>query len=355
MQNTVPAMQIAALPASTRLPSNRAASPAALLLGLTFTMPAAQGAVWLDSLAYYRYTQPVRMELLLPVDGAGSAILNPARAVEAGKLHAQYGSRKAGDSRTFDISIGGGWKKRFCAIASFSGASGSFENTNAVIIDNRIGVQAAYRHPLDPRGEGYLSFGVAETHHYVNSLGMFKESRTTTDFGALFVPTRQPGGWRLEFGMSARDLLPFDGTVPDSRSGDGGSSARAHVDFAPWIGTGSLLAASPSRRWSLFGSAALGAEYEPMRLDEPLPGMDAGPLRGYLPRLGVRYRPIPYASLSMERVWSSFWVLDASIGTATWLRQRFDANFRLAYGPNLQYQSPDRTGWTLGWNLALGL
>jgi hypothetical protein len=295
------------------------------------------------------------MELLLPVDGPGSALLNPARATDAGYFHAQYGTRKAGDSRALDISLGGGWADRFCVIASFSGAHGSFENTNAVIIDNRIGAQAAYRHPLDPQGEGYASFGVAETHHYVNFMGSYKDGRTTTDFGALYAPTQRFGGWRLEFGIAARDLRSFQGTVPDHRSGAGNPPRGVRVDFAPWIGTGGVIAESPARHWGLFGSAALGGDYEAAYWDEQLPGMDVGPIRGYLPRLGARYRPVPQASLALERVWSSYWVLDATLGTGEWLPLHGDANLRLAYGPNLQYQYPDRNGWTLGWNLSLGL
>jgi hypothetical protein len=304
----------------------------------------------MDSLSLFRYSQPVRMELLLPPDGPGASLLNPARLADGEKLYAQFGTRTSGDARGIDISLGKGFAQRFYLGAFFAGASGKFDFTNALILDNRFGFQAAYRWSLDPEGKGHVSIGLTDTYSQVNLMDRFKSTRSTPDVGMVYVPSAYPGGWRLEFGWAARDLRGFDGTAPVIDS-DPQTDNYTHVDFAPWLTTGSVSASSPAQRWSLFAEAAAGARYESAYFDKPLAGWNAGVANLYLPRIGATYHPIPPISLGLERVWGRYWSLNTTLGTGNWLPFRCEADFRSAYGPYLQYLNPDRTGWSLAWNL----
>jgi hypothetical protein len=322
-------------------------------IGVVFALPSIPAAANQDSLSLFRYTQPVRMELLLPMDGPGNAPLNPARLIDMNRVFAQYGTRYSGDSRALEIALGAGFAQRVYLGASFFGASGKFDGTNAILLDNRFAFQAAYRHRLDPSGASLISIGLGETIHNVNGMEAFKGSRSTLDAGLLFVPVQKPGGWGMEFGLSGRDLKPFEKQVADNRFSPG-TPKKVKADFAPWITTATLIATSPSTAWSLVGSLALGKTYTPVYWDELLPGWDAGMGRIYLPRLGMRFRLSPAASLSLERVWNQYWVAGISMGTANLFRMHIDSDLRLATGPHLQYSYPDKTGWTLGWNLRLG-
>lgn len=306
----------------------------------------------MDSVSFFRYTQPVRMDLLLPFDGPGAAILNPARLADGERLYAQFGTRKTGDSRATDLSLGGGFSRRFYLGAFFGGAGGKFDFTNAAILDNRFGFQAAYLLPLDGEGKGHVAFGLADTYRQVNLLNAFKATRFTPDLGMVFVPSEYPGGWKLEFGWAARDLRGLDGMAPANDTNPD-APFYTHVDFAPWLTTGSVSASSPGRAWSLFAEAAAGARYEPAYFDKPLAGWDAGGARWYLPRLGAGYRPAPPVSLGLERVWGRYWALNATLGTGNWLPVRCEADLRAAYGPYLQYRTPDGKGWSLAWNLRI--
>lgn len=87
--------------------------------------------------------------------------------------------------------------------------------------------------------------------------------------------------------------------------------------------------------------------------DKPLAGWDAGIARLYIPRIGATYRPIAPVSVGLERVWGRYWSLHTTLGTGEWLPVRCEADFRADYGPYLQYRYPDRTTWSLGWNLRI--
>jgi hypothetical protein len=303
-----------------------------------------------NGISYFRYTQPVRMDLLLPFDGPGSAILNPARLADGERLYAQFGTRKTGDSRALDLSMGAGLFKGFYLGAFFAGASGQFDFSNAVILDNRFGFQAAYQLPLDAEGKGHVSFGLADTYRQVNLLNAFKATRFTPDLGLVFVPSAYPGGWKLEFGWAARDLRGLDEMAPANDTNPN-SDPYSHVDFAPWLTTGSVSASSPARLWSFFAEGAAGARYEPAYFDKPLAGWNAAGARLYLPRIGAAFHPVAPVSLGLERVWGRYWALNTTLGTGNWLPVRCEADFRAAYGPYLQYRYPDHTGWSLAWNL----
>jgi hypothetical protein len=337
------------------MPTHRTKLPlaSALLLATLARSVSAQAGPYGDSLSLFRYTQPVRMTLLLPVDGPAASVLNPARLADGEKLYAQIGTRKSGDSRGLDLSLGGGFFQRFYLGAFASGASGTFSGTNAVILDNRFGIQAAYRWSLDAEGRGHLSIGLTGAFRQVNMMGRFKSIGYTPDMGIVLVPSSYPGGWKLEFGWAVRDLLGFDATAPRPVSDYRDPDQYRHVDFAPWLSTASVIASSPAGRWSLFSEAAAGAIYEPAYRDKELSGLDAGMMRLYLPRIGARYRPVEPLSITLERVWSRYWAASASVGTGSWLPVRLEADLRSAYGPYLQYLYPDRTGWSLGWNLRL--
>lgn len=225
----------------------------------------------------------------------------------------------------------------------------SFEQTNAVIVQNRFGAQFAYRHTLDDEGRGSFSLGLAEASRFVNSLGIFKTASHSLDLGATFVPSHHPGGWRLDFGWSLRDLLPFAVTVPDRTAGD--PDGKSHVDFAPWMTIAGVAAESPGRRWTVFGEAAAGEDYEPAYLDTPLPGWNGNGFRGYLPRMGLRCRATSFVSWELARLWNRYWAAGATLATGSWLPFRGEADFRWANGPFREYQLPDKAGWSLAWNL----
>jgi hypothetical protein len=306
---------------------------------------------WTDSLSLFRYTAPVRMTLLLPPDGPGAAPLNPARLADGERGYVQAGRRKTWDSQGSEFSLGGGIFRRFYLGAFFTGASGDFlPMSNAVILDNRFGFQAAYRHPLDAEGKGHLSLGISNTFRQVNLISAFKSTRYTPDFGLVLAPSSSPGGWGLEFGWALRDIRAFDATSVNLRSASE-ESPSPHVDFAPWLTTASVIANSPARHWGLFAEGAAGARYEPAYSDRALAGLDAGPARLYLPRIGVRYRPLDQVSLALERVWSRYWAANATVGTGAWLPVRLETDLRSAYGPYLRYLGPDRSGWSLAWNV----
>ncbi len=303
-----------------------------------------------DSISLFRYTQPVRMELLLSPEGPGASLLNPARLADGERGYAQLGTQKAGKSQGSDFSLGGRFLQRFYLGAFFTGAGETFDFTSAVILDNRFGFQAAYRWPLDPEGKGHVSIGLTDTYRQVNLMNTFKSTRFTPDVGMVYVPSTYPGGWKLEFGWAARDLRAFDGMAPVIDS-DPQSNAHTHVDFAPWLTTGSFSASSPAGRWSFFSEAAAGARYAPAYFDKLLAGWDAGVTRVYLPRIGASYHPLPPITVGLERVWGRYWAVNTTVGTGNWLPFRCEADFRSVYGPYLQYLNPDRKGWSLAWNL----
>jgi hypothetical protein len=339
------------------MPVNLPKNPLALSLMLASFAgsAAAQGSVWSDSLSLFRYTQPVQMTLLLPPDGPGASLLNPARLADGEKLYAQFGTRKSGDARGNvrgnDISLGGGFFQRLYLGAYLTGSSGRFVGTNAVLLDNRFGLQAAYRHSLDPEGKGHFSIGLTNSFRQINQMSTYKANGYTPDIGVVLVPTAYPGGWKLEFGWAAQDLRSFGETAPRPVSDPKDPDRYTHVDFAPWLTTGSAIATSPAQHWSLFTEAAAGAIYKPAYRDRALQGWDIGMARLYLPRIGATYRPIPPLSVGLERAWGRYWSLHTTLGTGNWLPFRCEADLRTAYGPYLLYHYPDREGWTLAWNL----
>jgi hypothetical protein len=310
----------------------------------------AVGQGGLDSISSFRYLEPVRMSLVLPMDGPSASLLNPARLASAERGYADFGTWGGGDAHAGALSAGIGFARRFYLGLFASVSGGTFENTNATIVNNRFGGQFAYRQPLDAEGRGSFAIGIGEANRFVNSLGAFKSFGYTLDLGASWVPSAYPGGWRLEFGWSARDLLPFSQTVEDPFRRPLRST---HVDFAPWMTLAGLSAESPARQWTFFGEAAAGARYEPAFYDRPLPGWSTSAVRWYLPRVGARFRPAPFASLTLERLWSRYWAAGATLGTGTWLPVRCEADLRMADGPFLQYQMPDEAGWSMAWNLRI--
>jgi hypothetical protein len=325
---------------------------AALAAMASLAAPAsgAPSTLW-DSLSLFRYTGPVRMTLLLPPDGPGAAPLNPARLADGERGYVQVGNRKTWNSQGSEFSLGGGILRRFYLGAFFTGASGDFPSmSNALILDNRFGLQAAYRHPLDAEGKGHLSLGISNTFRQVNLMNAFKSTRYTPDFGLVLAPSFSPGGWGLEFGWALRDIRAFDATSENLHSATAESSSP-HVDFAPWLTTVSIIANSPARHWSLFAEGAAGARYEPAYADRALAGLDAGPARLYLPRIGARYRPWDQISLALERVWGRYWAANATVGTGAWLPVRLETDLGSAYGPYLRYLGQDRSGWSLAWNV----
>lgn len=327
-------------------------APACIVAAFASLSPA-QASVWNDSLSLFRYTQPVLMTLLLPPDGPGSSLTNPARLADGERFYAQLGNRKPGNAEGFDVSLGEGFGRRFYLGAFLSGGGGTFAGTNEVIIDNQFGFQAAYRGSLDAEGKGHFSIGLTDTYRQVNLMGTYKAIRFTPDLGLILVPSSYPGGWKLEFGWAMRDLRDFEATAPRPVSDPQDPYRETHVDFAPWLTTGSIIASSPARTWSLNAEAAAGALYEPAYHDTHLAGWDAGVARLYIPRIGATYRPVAPVSVGVERVWGRYWSLHTTLGTGEWFRIHCEADFRAAYGPYLQYQYPDRTDWTLGWNLRI--
>lgn len=317
---------------------------------LAAPVPGALPNRW-DSLSLFRYTLPLRMALLLPPDGPGAAPLNPARLADGERLYAQVGRRKTWNSQGSEFSLGGGILRRFYLGAFFTGATGDFPSlSNALILDNRFGFQAAYRHPLDAEGKGHLSLGLSNTFRQVNLINAFKSARYTPDFGIVLAPSYAAGSWGLEFGWALLDIRAFEATSENLHSASA-DSPSPHVDFAPWLTTASVIANSPARHWSLFAEGAAGAEYDPAYSDRPLAGLDAGPARLYLPRIGVRYRPLGNIALAVERVWGRYWAANATIGTGAWLPVRLETDLGSAFGPYLRYLGQDRSGWSFAWNL----
>jgi hypothetical protein len=323
--------------------------PALCLLAFLTPLPAAGQNSWLDNVSRYRYLEPIRMTLLLPMDGPGAAILNPARLASTERGYAHLGSWSGGESRSNAFSTGFGFARRFYLGLFFSTSGGVFEGTNAVILNNRFGGHFAYRHPLDAEDRGSLTIGLSEANRMINSLGSFKAISYTADVGALWVPSTYPGGWRLELGGVARDLRPFSETVYNDMTEP--RRTYVHVDYAPWMTLATLGAESPAKQWKVYSEAAAGAEYQPAFYDPPLPGWKTGAFNLYMPRLGLRFRPIPEASVALERLWNRYWAAGVTFGTGSWLPMLCEADFRAAQGSFLEYQMPDESGWSLAWNL----
>jgi hypothetical protein len=305
----------------------------------------------LDSMAFFRNLDPVRLRLLLPFDGPSASLINPAQLTSAEMGYVEFGRWGGDHTQTLDIAGGIGFNRRFYLGLFVQATGNSFSYTNAQVLQNRFATTLAYRHPLDDNDLGSVSFGIIEALRVVNLLETHKHTSTTTDLGITYVPVARPGGWRIEFGSAARDLLPFSRKINKPRYPYPDSTFD--VDFAPWQIITSIKGLSPDEKWTLYAEVSALENYTLAYLDKSFPSLDVGFSKLHLSRFGVKYFPLPYFSFDMEQIMFLHWAGGLTLTTGAWSPLRFELNFRTVYGPHLRYQIPDETSITHTWALRL--
>ncbi len=329
-----------------RFRNSHALPIAALFLGLM--NPAF--ALLADSTYLFQYTLPMHMARALPVSGPEAAPLNPARLAQAPHWYSEIGRSAAGHVAAFHTGVGAtvGYGIRV-GMSGFS-VSGTPAGTNAVFLEQRDAVQAAWELPRKATGPGF-SLGYALIWHSVNAFGAYKASGVTHDLGLTWRTATRESEWGFDLGLALRDLDPIVARIPEG-NGNGrryqlygpNAEATSHIEspggvFSAW---GSLLAESgvgPSRYgpFEFSGSGVGGSDFQ-LCFD----------------RYGIGVRPLKVLSLRVENLGYDVWQTGATLGAGGLIPFRLEADAALSHGYYYAYTRPSGTGWTLALALRSG-
>ncbi|MDB5105283.1 MAG: hypothetical protein JWP91_2972 [Fibrobacteres bacterium] len=234
---------------------------------------------------------------MLPWDGPGAAVFNPAMAAETDRVDfraATFGSVSGKSGWDFYQATAGIYGGLFAGIAYLSTES-AVDGSNALYETSILTPMVAFA--LDSlAGSGYsLDIGLAIPRHEFNAFNVVTSSSSALDFGAhIAFPSFGKSGV-LHAGLTVRNLAAGKAGLPsDPGMDDGFRALLPNYDFS--LFWGSLL-----DRVDLYGE---------MNLHEHQDASE-GPDRediSILKSMGLEVRPIPMLGLKVERTWIKTWL-----------------------------------------------
>jgi hypothetical protein len=239
----------------------------------------------------------VLQQFILPWDGPGAAVFNPALLAETRHADARFGimqstSGKAG-SDIMQASVMSPWgiSAGFAVFTKESGIDGS----NAVYETSIRHLMLAYGH-RDFLGSGYdLGVGMARVSHVFNAFGVIKSTSNAYDLGVHGATPLGGLAGNLHAGLTIRNLVSDPVQLPidnPARPENGYYALRPNVDA-------SLLLKS------VMGCVDFYAEFN-MREDQD--ASEGPPLEiPFVKSLGLEYRPFAFAGVKLERTWNRLW------------------------------------------------
>lgn len=270
------------------------------------------------------------MQFLLPWDGPGAALFNPAFLAETQQTYGIAGSYSPTNEGEWlhpvDFSGGAPFMRidDLHAMGQLSarimpnlflglhwhGSGIAIDGSVAIFEKGTLTPSLAYRIYLGQDQSIPLSLGVAIPTHAFNAFGAVLSNSTSLDLGLLTaIPTRAMG--RFKFGLALQNLIPVEAKLPDNNG-----SYEVH----PWTADASVLWTVPGGELDVFVKA--GAEKErdcsescPNRGDFWV-GLRVGDnrlvnldIRNY----GLEYRPLPWLGLKLEEPWSEQYLVWGSV------------------------------------------
>ena len=309
----------------------------------------AQIAGPVDNRLLFRYSQPIRVGLIIPATGPEAAADNPARMAGTDHGFALLGKESGGRVSTFATEAGVGIRRTVYLGLDASSGGASLPGSNAIFLEALYQAMFAFRHDLDGEGREWLSLGYAFAIHNVNAMGVYKVTESDHALGFAYHEAPAPHRPGVDAGLSVRDPFPIDAERPPDYYGGPATRYRLYQ----WITDATLAITSSDSHWILHGDLSV---FSPIRNAFPddgpsTEGIGSGPIRMDFRRYGLEYHPWKFGSLRIERLWNRYWVLGLGGGPAfrSW-RLKLDADF--THGRFLEHTVPDGYGWISSYRIS---
>lgn len=236
-------------------------------------------------------------QFILPWEGPGAAVFNPALAAETKHADARYGYLKSASGKLNPDVV------QATVMSPWGVAAGFALYSHGTAIDGYNTVyEESVRHFMiawgrsDVMGTGYeVGVGLARVTHVVNAFGAVRSDPNAYDAGIhVGTPALGPAG-ALHVGFTVRNLLADEVRLPDDNPNLISGSYDA---FLPNYDISLMLK-------SILGCADVYAEFNIRQDQDP----DEGPPMDipFVKSLGLEYRPIPILGLKVERTWAQRW------------------------------------------------
>lgn len=314
-------------------------------------IPAAGFALDLDSIDLFQYTLPLHMARALPVSGPEAAPANPARLSEADHWYARLGGAGAGRVSHSHTSAGVTFPAGFSVGLAGLAVTGRARGTNAVFLEQRAALQAAWMATGTAAGPG-LSFGYALAWHGVNAWNIYKASAFTHDLGLVWRPSPIGPGWKPELGLTLRDLDPMDADIPDSND-----VFRRYRLYGP-TSDALIRISSPGGFVSGWISMVAGPRIPISEYYGPIQSTGSGiggkDFEAHFHRYGIALRPAGFLAFRIENPGYSLWQAGATVGAGPLLRWRLEADAAVSKGSYYAYTRPGGSGTTFAWTVMGG-
>jgi hypothetical protein len=295
----IPAIPIPAFPGTAVSPSRAPRIRRACALLLTLLYPA------LESRAASPFLPEGRIDaeqFVLPWDGPGAAIFNPALITETGHADGRYGLLTSASGKGGLSLFQGSFSVPFGISAGFN----RFENGTGIDGSNAVYEEAINTSMIgwgrrDIRGSGYDGgIGLAYVRHDYNAFGAVRSQAHAVDIGIHAATPALGRAGRIHAGLTVRNLAADEVKLPDDNPSLVSSGYKAlllNIDA-------SVLVNSAFDCLDAF--LELNAHVSP----DPAEGPSRdGP--STIKSMGLEYRPMPYAGLKIERTWMRRWTAGA--------------------------------------------
>jgi hypothetical protein len=237
------------------------------------------------------------LQYILPWEGPGAAVFNPALAAETRHADAHYGYHSSVSGKGFHDFLQGTvmspWKVA-AGFALFSNSSG-IDGGNAVYEESILHFMIAWG-DTNVLGRGFgLGAGLARVTHEMNAFGVVRTELIAYDVGINGVtPALGPAG-TLHAGFTIRNLAADKVHLP----ADNPDLIRSRYDaFLPNYDVSFLLK-------SVLGCLDLYSEFN---FHQDHDASEGPPIDiPFVKSLGLEYRPIPFLGLKVERTWTQRW------------------------------------------------
>lgn len=237
------------------------------------------------------------MQYILPWEGAGAAVFNPALTAETEHADARIGYMSSvsgkGPHDHFQASVMSPWKVAV-GFAVFSNSS-TIDGANVFHEESIRHFMIAWG-DTNVLGTGFgLGAGLAKVTHVMNAFQVVKSEASAYDVGIHFATPEMGRTGSFHAGFTMRNLAADEVRLPTDNPGLIGGRYEA---FLPNYDLSLLLK-------SLLGCLDLYSEFN---LHQDHDASEGPPIDiPFVKSLGLEYRPIPLLGLKVERTWTQRW------------------------------------------------
>jgi hypothetical protein len=237
------------------------------------------------------------LQIILPWEGPGAAVFNPALAAETRHADARFGYMSTASGKWVHSFVQGTVMSPWKVAAGFA-----FFSKSSVIDGNNAVYEESLRHFVIAWGDSNvlgtglgLGAGLSRVTHVMNAFGAVESEANAYDAGIHAATPVMGRAGSLQAGLTFRNLAADEVALP---SDNPGLVSSAYPAFLPNYDISFLLK-------SVFGCVDLYSEFN-LHQDQD---KSEGPSRDipFVKSLGLEFRPIPFLGAKVERTWTKRW------------------------------------------------